>query len=117
MAKEKIKLLGADGEEVHTPMLAVKGVVPCGSQVLLELLTTQELMNTTISVGNNADPKVPLQAYVRAMGPALKSVDWGFKIGDRVLLSGTGVMAPNWDGSHRDRFLMEPHAIKAVLSE
>jgi hypothetical protein len=117
MAKDKLKLVTANGEEIHTPMPTVKGVLPCGAQVLLEVLTPQELMNTTLSVGTNADPKVPLQAYVRAAGPAFKSADWGFKVGDRVLLSGTGVMAPNWNENHRDSFLMEPHAVKAVLPE
>lgn len=117
MAKDKLKLVSANGEEMHVPMPTVKGVVPCGSQVLLEVLTPQELMNTVLSVGSSADPKVPLQAYVRAIGPAFKSEDWGFKIGDRVLLSGSGVMAPNWNENHRDSFLMEPHAVKAVLPE
>jgi len=117
MAKDKLKLVSTNGEEIHAPMPTVKGVAPCGSQVLLEILTAQELMNTRLSVGVNADPKVPLQAYVRATGPLFKASDWGFKIGDRVLLSGTGVMAPNWDENHRDSFLMEPHAVKAVLLE
>jgi hypothetical protein len=42
---------------------------------------------------------------------------WGFKVGDRVLISGAGVLSPNVNGTHRDTFLMEPMAIRAVLSE
>lgn len=117
MSKEKIKIVGADGLPKSAPMPTVKGVVPCGSQVLLEILTKQELMNTVLTVTDATDLKVPLQAYVVATGPSFKGDDWGFQIGNRVLLSGSGVMAPNWDNSHRDRFLMEPHAVKAVLSE
>lgn len=117
MAKEKIKIVGVDGLPKSAPVPTVKGVKPCGSQVLLEVLTKQELMNTVLTVTDNTDPKVPLQAYVVAVGPGFNHDSWGFNIGDRVLLSGSGVMAPNWDNSSRDRFLMEPHAVKAVLPE
>lgn len=95
----------------------VAGVAPCGSQVLVEILTPQELMNTSFSISDKTDLKVPLQGYIRAVGPAVKLEDWGFKVGDRVLISGGGVMAPNYDDSHRDRFFMEPTAFKAVLTE
>lgn len=101
----------------------VKGTTPCGSWVLVEILTPKELMGTMLEVSEKTDSKIPLQGYVRAIGPILASTavdgvtSWGFKIGDRVLISGNGVMAPNHDGIHRDRFLLEPTAIKAVLSE
>jgi len=118
MARDnKIKLVGINGEEVTTPMKSIKNVVPCGAQVLLEVLTPQELMNTMLTVTANTEVRQPLQAYVRAAGPSFKAEDWGFDIGDRVLLSGSGVMSPNWDDCHRERFLMEPHAVKAVLTE
>jgi len=93
------------------------GVTPAGSQILIEFLTPQELMNTSIIVTDKTEAKVPLQGYIRAVGPSVKCEDWGFKIGDRVLVSGSGVMAPNYDKTKRDRFFMEPHAIKAVLHE
>lgn len=95
----------------------IKGVRPCGSQVLVEILTAQELANTAIQISEKTDLKVPLQGYIRATGPGFKSEDWGFDIGDRVLISGSGVIAPTYDGTHRDRFFMEPHAIKTVLIE
>lgn len=117
----KSKLITAGGEEI--PLVGqsspkVVSVTPCGSQVLVEILTAQEMIGSVIQVSEKTDLKVPLQGYVRALGPALqKENNWGFKIGDRVLISGAGVIAPNWDGTHRDRFLMEPSAIRAVLGE
>jgi hypothetical protein len=95
----------------------VAGVRPCGSQVLIEFLTSQELLGTTLSVGEKIDLKVPMQGYVRCVGPNFKSEDYGFNIGDRVTVSGSGVHVPNWDDSHRDRFLMEPYSVKGVIIE
>lgn len=95
----------------------ITGVKPCGSQVLVEILTPQELMNTPITISDKTDLKVPLQGYIRAVGPGVKVEDWGFKVGDRVLISGGGVIAPNYNDCHRDSFFMEPHAIKSVLAE
>jgi hypothetical protein len=126
MAKSKI--LSADGVssisegvQLFEPQVSlvpkVKAVIPCGSQVLVETLTVQELSGTTIAISEKAELKVPLQGYIRAVGPNFRSADWGFGIGDRVLISGGGVIAPNYDNSERDRFFMEPHAIKSVLVE
>lgn len=95
----------------------IKEVKPCGSQVLVEILTPQEMMGTNLAVSDKLDLKVPLQGYVRATGPGFKAADWGYDVGNRVLISGTGVMAPVYDDCHRDRFFMEPHAIKSVLVE
>lgn len=95
----------------------VVGAQPAGSQVLVEILHPQELMETVLHVDAKTDVKVPLQGYVRAVGPGVKVEEWGFKVGDRVLISGGGVMSPNHDDCHRDRFFMEPHSIKGVLTE
>ncbi len=105
------------GETKAYSVPKVAGVTPTGSQVLVEILHPQELMGTTLHVDAKTDVKVTLQGYVLAVGPAVKVEEWGFKIGNRVLVSGGGVMAPNHDGSHRDRFLMEPQSIKGVLTE
>lgn len=102
----------------ETPLIPnVVAVKPCGSQVMVEMLTVQELAGTKIAISEKTDLKVPMQGYVRAVGPGFKSDDWGFKVGDRVLISGGGVLAPIYDDTHRDRFLLEPHAIKCVVVE
>lgn len=95
----------------------VTGVKPVGSQVLIEILTPQEIMGTSLTISEKTDLKVPLQGYVKDVGPSFASASWGFAVGDRVLISGSGVLAPNYDNSHRDRFFMEPTAVKAVLAE
>ena len=93
---------------------SVKGCHPVASQVLLELLTAQEIMNTTLHLNNNK-PTNEYQAFVLATGPKFDADAWGFKKGDRVLVSGSGVPVPNYDDSDRDRVLMEPHSVKGVL--
>ena len=95
---------------------ALTGVTPVGSQLLVETLTPQELTSSTIIIGGKAMPGA-MQGYVRAAGPGVDLDNWGFKIGDRVLISGTGVMAPKYDECKRDRFFMAPHAVIAVLTE
>jgi len=123
MAKSKLvgsdgnSLLDMHGNQVGESVPTLSGVSPCGSQILIEFLTAQELMNTSIIVSEKTEAKVPLQGYIRSVGPGVKLEDWGFKVGDRVLISGSGVMAPKYDNTPRDRFFMEPHAIKAVLIE
>lgn len=110
---EDTMIIGAEPKRVPQ----VINVKPVGSQVLIEILTVQELANTIISIDQKTDLKVPLQGYVKAAGPGFKSAEWGFDVGNRVLISGSGVQAPNYDNCHRDRFFMEPHAVKSVLIE
>ena len=112
---DNVPIIGQVAEFQSVPKIT--GVKPCGSQVLVELLTVQELAGTRIAMSDKTDLKVPMQGYVRATGPGFKSDDWGFKIGDRVLISGGCILAPVYDDTHRDRFFMEPHAIKSVLVE
>jgi co-chaperonin GroES (HSP10) len=96
-------------------MSKVKQCSPCGYQVLLELLSAQEMLGTKIILNEASKTMRDFQAIVLAVGPMLKE-DYGFKVGDRVLLSGTGVPVPNYDDSERDKVLMEPQSIRAVLS-
>ena len=94
----------------------VTGIRPCGTQVLLELLTVQEMMGTKLILKNNQQNFAEYQAYVVATGPCLDLAPYGFKVGDRVLLSGNGTPVPNYDNNERERILMEPFCVKAVLS-
>lgn len=123
MAKSKVitpanfGICDASGQELARRVPTVVGAKPTGSQILIEILTPQELSGATFLVDGKTDLKVPLQGYVRAVGPSVRPDEWGFKVGSRVLISGSGVMAPNYDHSHRDRFFMDPNSIKAVLDE
>ena len=64
------KIVGADGECLSS-VRTVKGVTPCGSQVLVEILTPQELMNTNITISEKTDLKVPLQGYIGQLAQLL----------------------------------------------
>ena len=112
------KILGVDGNKVVAKVPGLKDVVPCGSQVLVELLTAQEALGTTLEIGESSTISGAPQGYVVKLGP--KVSDWGFKIGDRVTLHGNftpiseNVDRPN---THRPWILIEPNQIKAVLIE
>lgn len=93
---------------------SISAVKPTGNQILLELLTAQEVLNTKIIV-NESKAYKEFQAIVLAEGPLAKGEQYGFKVGDRVILSGNGVPVPNLDNTGRDRILMEPNCVKAVL--
>jgi co-chaperonin GroES (HSP10) len=92
-----------------------KGCKPCGSQVLLDLLSVQEMMGTEL-IMTNKKPAGEYQAIVLAVGPAVELDNWGFKVGDRVLLSGNGTPVPDFNSNGRDKILMDPFSIKGVLS-
>lgn len=111
MAKKEIVTFFVAPKEVS----AVKSIKPCGSQILIELLTVQEVMNTNLIL-NNSKQHAEYQGFVLDHGPGVDPSVYGFAKGDRVLLSGSGVPVPSIDNGDRDRILMEPHAIKAVLN-
>lgn len=117
MAKNQI--LGADGQNVVKSVPSLKDVNPCGSQVLIELLTAQEALGTILQIEGDAAITGAPQGYVVKKGPRV-SEDWGFKIGDRVTLHGNYTpLSENIDrsNSHRPWILVEPNQIKAVLVE
>jgi hypothetical protein len=117
MAKKE--LVGIDGRKVNAAVPAIADVNPCGSQVLVELLTAQEALGTILQIEADASITGAPQGYVRKKGPRV-SEDWGFTIGDRVTLHGNytpvaeSIERPN---SHRPWILVEPSQIKAVLLE
>lgn len=113
-------ILGVDGE-VATRVPSVVGVNPCGSQILVELLTAQEALGTVLHVDSSAAVSGAPQGYIMALGPKTPE-DLGFKKGDRVTLHGNYTPVPegqkfNRSNSHRPWILVEPHQIKAVFIE
>lgn len=123
--KNKSKLVTPDGFEIpvadekpKTVVPQVKGLKVTGSQILVELLTEQEMTSSLLHIPvAEKQPQVPRQGYIVAVGPRFKTEDYNFGLGDRVIISGSGVLAPNYDKSERERFIMEPHVVKCVLEE
>jgi hypothetical protein len=97
-------------------------VIPCGTQVLVEVITAQEALGTTLSIqGNTAINGAP-QGYIVGMGPKTAADEWGFKIGNRVTLHGNFTPVPEVKTikrkpDHRLWILVEPHQIKGILVE
>lgn len=116
---KKNEIVGVDGQIVGKTIPSLKDVSPCGSQVLVELLTAQEALGTILHIDADASFTGAPQGYVIKKGPRV-SEDWGFKIGDRVTLHGNytpvseTIDRPN---SYRPWILVEPSQIKAVLIE
>lgn len=104
----------------------IKAVKPLGGQVLVELYMEEEVSPESLLIipdiaknkGKNGVGGAP-QGRVLDVGPGLPK-EFGVKVGDRVLLAGTFVPLPRLsdqrDGD-RERALVEPHTIKAVLIE
>lgn len=95
----------------------VVAVSPVGSQILVEMLSSQEILGTTLSIKENADVGAP-QGYIKALGPNVDLKVWNFKVGDRVLLQGSYVPVRKLsEDQKRSLGLVEPHGIKAILVE
>lgn len=92
----------------------VCGFKPVGTMVFVEMLTAEESSGTQLCLGN-AKPTTP-QAYVVAVGPAFKEAEWGYKVGDRVMLAGTYNPVPNYDEG-RDKGSVLPHEVRGILLE
>jgi hypothetical protein len=99
----------------------IKGLKPCGTQILVELLNEDEILGTTLELPSSAAPSsgslldAP-QAYILSIGPRVDD-QWGYEEGDRVIFSGQFTPAPDYDKHPRARGTIDPHSIKAVLEE
>lgn len=119
----KMKICDGTGAEIVKKVPNLKGAEPTGSQVLIELLTPQEILGTDLHVGDSAEGIGAPQAYVKLLGPRVdrdneSDKPWGFSVGDRVVLSGNFTPLPEIPSlSDRILALVEPHAIKAILHE
>lgn len=108
------KIVKANGEAFGVP--AVVGVKAVGSGIIVELLTPQEILGTSIAVDEDSKIGAP-QGYIIDIGPAMDP-KYGFKIGDRVVLSGTHTPLPeSLSTNGRPLGSVEPYVIKAVLQE
>lgn len=123
-------IVGPDGEVMTSRVPEVSSITPCGSQILIELLTTKEILGTVLELPTKLEKSNPNthdsitgapQGYILALGPKVPA-DLGFKAGDRVTLHGNYTPLPdssslNKVNSHRPWILVEPQQIKAVFLE
>lgn len=93
----------------------IQGCQPCGSCILVEQLGDQELSNGSVILPTSGTSIHLPQGYILAIGPEVPE-NYGFEVGDRVLLQGTSNPVPNF-GQDRELALVEPHTVRAVLEE
>lgn len=98
-------------------MKKVIGAKAVTSKIIVEHISAKELLNTKLIVQDDIESEGPPQAIILDMGPGLDPANVGFKVGDRVVLSGKYVPLPEIDGAKRFRGVVEMHDIKAVLIE
>lgn len=94
----------------------ITGYKPVGSYILVEMLTAKEASGTMLELGVNAKPSVP-QGYILDIGPCVKEEEYGFKVGDRVILVGNFVPLNSLKEGDRDLGVLLPHDIKSVVEE
>lgn len=94
-------------------MKSIIDVQPVGNYVLVEKLTPQESLNTNLLIATDDKASAP-QAIVLAIGP-LVNPNYGIKVGQRVLIQGSYVPAPNFNNNGREKHVLLPDMIKAIL--
>ncbi len=110
-----MKLTDSSGEALDGRVPKENGARPVGSQILVELLTPQEIIGTSLHINEDAEVGGAPQGYVLKVGPMVDE-KYGLAEGSRVILSGKFTPLPEID-SKRPWALVEPHTIKAVLEE
>jgi len=90
-----------------------KTVKPVGNLVLVERLWESELSQSTLLAAGEDKPSN--QGYILDIGP-LVNKELNIKVGDRIILQGSFVPVANEDKKARERNLVLPDMIKAVVS-
>lgn len=96
----------------------IASVKPLGTMVLVELLSPNEMMGTSLYVGENAkDEDNAPRAYLKGWGHSLDADKWGLKVNDLVILTGTYIPTPVKGEKNRRLVLVEFSALKGILLE
>lgn len=97
---------------------AIKNVRAVGTQVIVELFDDSEMIDTKLVLPEGTKSPGAPQGYIVEVGPKVDP-EWGLKDGQRVVLQGSFVPLPSFQGRSSSRQLAatEPHTIKAILEE
>lgn len=96
----------------------VYGVKATGNMVLVEILTPQDATETIFTITENTT--MAPQGYIVDIGPMIKQDEWGFKVGDRVVIQGKYVPIPSYKyrgSNQRELGIVQTYDIKCVLQE
>jgi len=96
-------------------MKKVTSCRPAGHQVLIRRLTSAEIAGTKLHLSENVNLGAP-QGYIVSVGPMVDCEKNGYKVGDRVLVTGNFTPVPSLGDEHEYQ-LIEPHVIKGILDE
>jgi hypothetical protein len=99
---------------------SIIGCKPCGTLVLVEHLSDNEMLGTSLKLPGKSTSAEVQQSYILEVGPQLDIEKWGFKVGDRVLVVGSYNPVPKLAGTSedcRELGLVEAHNIRGVLQE
>ena len=93
----------------------IKAVHPFGSKILVEVLSAEETIQTSLFVSETAMDEGAPQAYIIEVGPGV-SPETGIKVGQRIYWSGKGTSI-NDPRSKKIRALLEVHNIQGLIEE
>lgn len=94
----------------------VKSASPTGSRILVELLTANEALGSSLVLESNVQLNTP-QGYVLAVGPMVPA-EFGVQVGDRVFVSSNNVVFPPLsDKGERQQACIDYNGIYGVLHE
>ena len=94
------------------------GCRPVGSQVLVEHLTDNEMLGTSMILpgGKSAGGNEVQQSIILDYGPGFDPKGWGYDKGDRVMVVGSYNPVPKLSvDQKREMGIVEPHNVRAVL--
>jgi co-chaperonin GroES (HSP10) len=116
------KIVTTSGAEISLPNGSgpkcpkIAAVHPFGSKILVEVLTADETIHTSLFLTEDAKDDGAPQAYILELGPGV-SADSGLREGQRVYWSGKGTAVSDPRSNKRARALLEVHNILAIIEE
>lgn len=112
-----MSIISTDGTELKVALPKAKAVHPFGSKVLVEILRADEIMGTSIHIGENVQADGAPQAYIKELGPTV-APDCGLKVNQRIYWTGKGTQIENPGCTNgRINALLEISNVLAVIEE
>lgn len=90
-------------------------VTAVGTNVVVELLDASTILAVKGSLIVPDSKNAENQGIVKHVGPAFKPEEYGFNVGDRVILDGVACEIHRYDGGKSKVGIFPLHAIKGVL--